>query len=80
MTTRSLATLLALGLAALASPAPAASPLAVMPFTYVGRIVDSHRVAFDADRVATLYARATTPSSNLLARAKKDVEFAGYTW
>ena len=32
MTTRSLAPLLALGLAALASPAPAASPLAVMPF------------------------------------------------
>ena len=66
MTTRSLATLLALGLAALASPAPAASPLAVMPFTYVGRIVDSTHTAFDGTTAVEL--RLKDLSGKLLAK------------
>ena len=66
MTTRSLAPLLALGLAALASPAPAASPLAVMPFTYVGRIVDSTHTAFDGTTAVEL--RLKDLSGRLLAK------------
>lgn len=51
------------------SASAAHNPVLCNPYTFVGRIVDSHRVAFDADRTATLYARATTPASNLLARS-----------
>jgi len=50
---------------ALVSAASAAGPAACPPYTFVGRIVDAHRVAFDDSRVATL--RAYDASNDLIA-------------
>ena len=50
-----------------ASSALAATPLLCNPYTFVGRITDSRRTAFDDQRTATLSAYDT--SNKLLARA-----------
>ncbi|MBP5786919.1 MAG: hypothetical protein J6Y19_03785 [Kiritimatiellae bacterium] len=59
---------LALAAALAAAAANAAPPAACNPYTFAGRITDSHRVAFDDKHAATLRAKAA--DGTLLAREK----------